>query len=127
MNSLQTYRDLKKMLCKELDEMTSQGVIRDEHDLEIIDKLTHSIKSVETIIAMNEAYGHDESGYYNPTHVRYSHHSLADRSNAQRRDSMGRYSRDSEMISELRELMANAKDDHTRAKFQRFIDDLEER
>ena len=123
--NMQTYHDLKKMLCKELDEMTRNGVIRDEHDLEIIDKLTHSIKSVETIIAMNEAYG--ESGAYPPSHVRYSHHNLADRSGAPRRDSMGRYSRDADMIAELHELMATAKDDHTRAKFQRFIDDLEAR
>lgn len=125
--SQNTYHELKKMLCKELDEMTNKGVIRDEHDLEIIDKLTHSIKSVETIIAMNEAYGHDESGYYPPSRIHYGRSNLADRSNAQRRDSMGRYSRDSDMIAELHELMGHAKDEHTRMKFQRFIDDLEER
>lgn len=124
--SLQIYHELKKMLCKELDEMVDKGIIRDERDLEIIDKLTHSIKSVETIIAMNEAYGHDESGYHNPN-IHYGRSNLADRSGAPRRDSMGRYSRHGDMIAELNELMDRAKDDHTRAKFQRFIDDLEER
>lgn len=117
------YREIKEMLCEELEAMTKNGTIRTKEDLDIIDKLTHSIKSVETIIAMNETYG--ESGAC-PSQVRYGYHTLADRSNAPRRDSMGRYSRDSDMIAELHELMERAKDEHTRKKFQRFIDDLEE-
>ena len=133
--SMQTYHELKKMLCEELDKMTRKGEIRNEQDLEIIDKLTHSIKSVETIIAMNEAQNHGESGYRMPSYVNWGmsrendgRSNLADRSNAQRRDSMGRYtSRHGDMVAELYELMAQAKDDHTRMKFQRFIEDLEER
>lgn len=116
------YREIKEMLCEELEAMTKNGTIRTKEDLDIIDKLTHSIKSIETIIAMNETYG--ESGAY-PSQVRYGHRTLADRSNAPRRDSMGRYSRDGDMIAELHELMERAKDEHTRVKFQRFIEDLE--
>lgn len=123
--SKHVYHEIKEMLCEELEAMTKNGTIRTKEDLDIIDKLTHSIKSVETIIAMNETYG--ESGDYSPAHIRYGRSNLADRSYAPRRDSMGRFSRDSDMIAELHELMAHAKDDHTRAKFQRFIDDLEER
>lgn len=142
--SLQTYHDLKKMLCKELDEMTynGNGRIKNREDLEIIDLLTHSIKSVETVIAMNESENYDsKSGYTMPTHVRRmfdGNTSGLGRSGAQRRDSMGRYSRESsesrddgysrhgDMMENLYELMNRARDEHTKMKFQRFIEDLEE-
>ena len=48
-----------------------------------------------------------------------------------KRDSMGRYSsergysRDEEMIAELRELMEDAPDDKTRREFQKFISKIE--
>ena len=53
--SMQIYYDIKKMLCEELDKMADKGRIANREDLSIIDALTHSIKSVETIIAMNES------------------------------------------------------------------------
>ena len=122
--SLQVYHDLKKMLCKELEEMTynGNGRIASKSDLEVIDMLTHSIKSVDTVIAMSESEYHGHSGYKMPNYVRNTFGGL---SSAPRRDSMGRYSRDGDMIAELHELMERAKDDHTRMKFQRFIEDLE--
>jgi hypothetical protein len=51
-------------------------------------------------------------------------------SNAQRRDSRGRYrySRNdarAEMIDDLRDMMQDAPDDHTRQRFQHFISELE--
>lgn len=68
------YYDLKKMLCRELEEIARKQQLS-AGDLEIVDKLTHSIKSIVTIIAM------DDSGYsYNDGY-----------SGARRRDSMGRY------------------------------------
>lgn len=124
--SIQCYRDLKKMLCKELDEMTynGNGRINTKEDLEIIDLLTHSIKSIDTVIAMSESQYRGESGFKMPNYVRNSFGGL---SSAPRRDSMGRYSRDTDMMADLHELMSRAKDEHTRMKFQRFIEDLEER
>ena len=50
--------ELKDMLCDELEKITKQGKIT-TGILDTIDKLTHSIKSIETIIAM------DEEGYSN--------------------------------------------------------------
>ena len=143
---MQTYYDLKKMLCKELDEITynsKNGRIENEHDLDLIDKLTHSIKSLETVIAMKEAQDEGESGYTMPHYMgdrRFVNRSNRDddrmsnrmdrrgRSNMRRSNTDG-YSRhtEDEMIEDLRDLMAEAKDDHTRMKFQRFIEDLEER
>lgn len=120
--STKTYHDLKDMLCEELDEITRKGELT-AGSLDTVDKLTHSIKSLETIIAMNEAQD-GESGYY--PHMGRSY---------QRRDMRGRYSRDNRgysrddardgMIADLRELMHDAPDEHTKKRFQSFIRELE--
>ena len=70
------YYDLKKMLCKELDMIVqeSRGELS-KGDLDTIDKLTHSIKSLVTIMAMEDS-GYSYDGGY---------------SGARRRDTMGRY------------------------------------
>lgn len=123
--SMKTYYDLKDMLCEELDEITRKGELT-AGSLDTVDKLTHSIKSLETIIAMNESesrapYGGDNGGNMS---------NRGGRSNAQRRDSRGRYrySRNdarAEMVDDLRDMMQDAPDEHTRQKFQRFINELE--
>ena len=50
--------DLREMLCEELENMTEHGVVSGDR-LKVIDMLTHSIKSIDTIIAM------ENSGYSN--------------------------------------------------------------
>ena len=66
--------DLKDMLCRELKEYAKKGELS-AGSLETIDKLTHSLKSVVTIMAM------EDSGYSRENNGGYSG----------RRDSMGRY------------------------------------
>lgn len=66
--------DLKDMLCKELKEYAKKGELS-AGSLETIDKLTHSLKSVVTIMAMEDGGYSRDDGY----------------SGARRRDSMGRY------------------------------------
>ena len=103
-------------------------------DLDYIDKLTHAIKSVKTTIAMVEA---EEGGSFNDgmdrgSYGMYPHWnggSYARGRNA-RRDGMGRYSsrgysRDDDMVAELKELMHDAPDERTKQEFQRFIDKIE--
>ena len=140
---MQTYYDIKKMLCKELDEARDKGRIADISDLKTIDLLTHSLKSISTIIAMEESGYEGKSGHYPiPTFMygnrSFDDQSYDDRSMAQRRNAMGQFSRDdynsysmrrsrdNGMAEELRELMSRAKDEETRMKFKRFIMDLEE-
>lgn len=53
---MEYYYDLKKMLCKELENVANQKELS-AGDLETVDKLTHSIKSLLTIMAM------EDSGY----------------------------------------------------------------
>lgn len=75
---MESYYELKRMLCKELDEIAKEGKIS-SGSLDAIDKITHSIKSLVTIMAMEEGgYSGAENGYNG-------------NSGARRRDSMGRY------------------------------------
>lgn len=71
---MESYYELKEMLCKELEEITMKGELT-AGSLDTVDKLTHSIKSLVTIMAMEESGYSNEGGY----------------SGARRRDSMGRY------------------------------------
>lgn len=102
-------RELKRMLYDELDKITKKGELS-AGSLDIVDKLTHSIKSIDTIMAM-QGYSNDYRSY---TH----------------RDSMGRYardgySRDEHLVHELREIMENTRDENARQKLRRFISEME--
>ena len=80
---MQKMEELREMLCEELDKITKKGELS-TGSLDVIDKLTHSIKSIDTIMAMEDAGYSNESGY---SYAR-------GRGRNARRDSMGRYSRD---------------------------------
>ena len=113
--SAKTYHEVKELLCHELDEIARKKEMSPAI-LDMTDKLTHSIKSIDTILAMEDTYG--ESGYY-PTHG-------YDRSG--KRDSRGRYSRDGakdDMVRELREIMHDTHDDAMRRKLHTFIEEIE--
>ena len=126
------YEKLKGMLCDELEKITRKGELT-AGSLDTVDKLTHAIKSVVTIMAMDDEYGDGYSradGDHMTSGRRYSY---AGRGRGARRDSMGRYSRDGysyddardDMIRELRELMNDAPDEQTKKEFQRFISKME--
>lgn len=56
--------DLREMLCEELENMTERGSLSGEK-LKVIDMLTHSIKSIDTIIAMeNSGYSNERANTY---------------------------------------------------------------
>ena len=79
--------EIRDMLCEELDNIAEQGEIT-TNSLDIIDKLTHSIKSIDTIMAMEEAnYGGYRRGSYSKGH----------RGTAK---STGRYSRHERMMND---------------------------
>lgn len=104
-----------------------------------MDQLLHSLKSAKTVMAMMDAETEDEGRSYEGRSYRGS----SGRS-GRRRDSMGRYSgdyngmrymgnysgrrgysRDDEMISNLREMMEDAPDEQTRNDLQRMISRME--
>lgn len=98
-------------------------------DLEKLDKLTHSLKSVKGTMQMEQAEEDGYSGMY-PYMGGYGRGNGGG-SYARRRDSMGRYSRErgysrNDLSDKLRELMEEAPDEHARKKIQRLIDDMDE-
>ena len=140
MDYIKDLHELCETLSREIGETNEKirkaGGKLSAGDLEYVDKLTHALKSVKATIAMMEDEGEGYSGHY-PYWMGGSYddgnmggnRSMRGRSYA-RRDSMGRYSRDgysrdADMVEELRELMNDAKDDHTRHEFNRFIEKLE--
>lgn len=76
---MHVYQDAKEMLHKELESIVKKGELS-AGSLETVDKLLNSIKNACKIMMYDE---YDEGGY-----------SQAGYSNAQRRDSRGRYSRE---------------------------------
>ena len=125
--------ELKEMLCKELKEYGKKGELT-AGSLDVVDKLSHTIKNLDKIIEVYEGGGYSNGypmyayrdgrnypdGSYNDGYGSY----------ARRRDSMGRYSREGysrhgDMIADLRELMNDAPDERTRQEFQRFISKME--
>ena len=108
------YQEVKEMLEKALEDVSRKGELT-SGNLDIIDKLTHAIKSVDTIEAM-ERKSYAESSF--DGHDRYSE---------RRRDSMGRYTRDAdrnEIIAEMHELKKRVSDEHTRREIENLIDRL---
>lgn len=124
---MKRMEELKDMLCDELEDITAQGKIN-AGDLDAIDKLTHSIKSIDTIMAMDE-YSNDD-GYMMS---RNSYARGDGRGGARGGNRGGRgysrrgYSRNGysygkeEMIGELQDLMEAAETDQEREAIRRCI------
>jgi hypothetical protein len=118
-------------ICDELEELERKADKEGKLSMAEIqygDMLAHFKKNLMKAEEMSEGesysmgYGHSyNTGYYD---MPYGGRSYADRRGTHR-DSRGRYSRDSEMISELRDLMQDAPNEHVRKEFERFIGKIE--
>lgn len=89
---MKRYDELEDMLCEEIDRITDQKNLTGQ-SLEMLDKLTHTLKSIKTIDAMDgysEDYSMDSMSY------------ARGRGRDARRDSMGRYSSESRFPNEGR-------------------------
>lgn len=124
---------LKDLLCDELEEYGRKGELS-AGSLEIIDKLSHALKSITTVIAMKEAdddysnmYPYD--GSYRPMNRGNSYR----RSYARKRDGMGRYSRRydgysgavDDMVEKLHDLMADAPNEEIKSEIKRLVSKVE--
>jgi len=132
--------ELKDTLCKELEEYGRKGKMN-AGDLEVVDKLTHTIKNLDKIIEnydgeySNRGYSMRDGDYSNGYSMRGDYSNRYDngqysmargRGSRAKRDSMGRYSSHNDMmIQELRELMEDAPDERTRMEFEQFIKKME--
>lgn len=129
---------LKDMLCKELEEITMKGGLT-AGDLDTVDKLTHSVKSIDTIMAMEnpDSYrdgGNMRDGYYDGGNYSRSY-SARGRGSYARRDSRGRYMENSRMyrdtgktrmVQMLHEMMDDAPDEKTRRAIDTAITQMEQ-
>lgn len=128
---------LEKDLKKTNEKLRMAGGELSGSDLEYVDKLTHSIKSIKTTIAMAEA----DEGYSEHWPMSYEGRSneRGGRSNERggsyargrnaRRDSMGRYSREGysraeDFRSMLEEAMESAPNEQTREKLRRMMQEM---
>ena len=126
---MQELYELKEKLMDELKEHGSKDL--SAGSLEIVDKLTHTIKNLCKIIEETEESEGYSSRYYPMSYNDGMGGSYTDgrsyrggRSYAQRRDSMGRYSRDG-LADKLRRLMDEAPDDRARMEIQRLVEKME--
>lgn len=103
--------ELKQMLVDELNKVIKKGELS-AGSLDVIDKLTHSIKSIDTIVAMEDA-GYSQEGYANTRYMGNSYergNSYARGRNA-RRDSRGRYSRDDYSMDDIKDKLQDMMED----------------
>lgn len=122
---MHTLEKLRDMLMDELDRCAEKDTLS-TNSLYNVDKLTHAVKSIDTIMAMEDAgYSNDDYSYARgrrrDSMGRYSRNSYG-RGNSYRRsyDNMG-YSREDakeELVAQLREMSMNADGEH-----KQMIDD----
>ena len=136
---LTTLYDLCEVISRELDDVNQKiraaGGGMTAGDLELVDKLTHALKSTKTTIAMMESDGYSNRGYQGRSYRGRSYDSdgYGGVSNAGRRnrDSMGRYTREGYsyadsmdgLLDEMRGMMDQLPEEKRR-KAERLIDEL---
>jgi len=123
--------ELKGMLCDELDKIASKGELT-AGTLDTVQKLTHSLKSIETIMAM-EGYGDS----YDMDYRSYEYGNRSGRG----RDSMGRYTRSyarggrgrsrrmysgDDIEEKITELMNEVEEPKVRQALQKALEKMEE-
>lgn len=156
-DKIKTLYELCETISRELEDANEKirnaGGKVTAGDVDYIDKLTHSLKSIKTTIAMMES--EDEGGYSGRNMPMYGGRSnrsggsyegsydggsyARGRGSNARRDSMGRYSRESgysrnesysyadgmeELLTEMRGMMGDLPEEKRR-EVQRFVDKME--
>lgn len=136
MHNIEDLHELCETISREIgdanEKIRQAGGKLSAGDADFVDKLTHTMKSLKTTIAMMEAED-GESGRYMPnSYGMYGNNSYNNGGSYRRgRDSMGRYtsrrgySYDDGMIEELRSLMESAPDERTKSEFRQFIAKME--
>lgn len=137
---MHALEELREMLMEELEKCSKKGELS-AGSLEVIDKLAHAVKSIDTIMAM-EGYS-EESGNYGE-YNRGGNYGARGRGRNAQRDSQGRYAdgyggyregrmyrryRDDareELVEQLREMEMEAKNEESRRMVQKWIKQAEQ-
>lgn len=138
---MHALEELKEMLMEELEKCSKKGELS-AGSLEVIDKLAHAVKSIDTIMAM-EGYSED-SGNYGEYNDRGGNYGARGRGRNAQRDSRGRYAdgyggyregrmyrryRDDareDLVEQLKEMEMDAKDEESRRMVQKWIRQAEQ-
>ena len=148
------YEDLKELcerISKEIadaNEKLRQQDSMNGGDIEYLDKLTHTLKSIKTTMAMmdadggeysrgyrdghgyNDGYGDGNDGYGRDDYGNDGYgrrYEARGRGRYARRDSMGRYADSGDMVKQLESLMESAPDDRTRQEIQKIVQKMRNR
>lgn len=132
--------ELKDKLCKELDEIARKPEMG-AGDLEIIHKLTDTIKNIDKIEMLEDGDGYSMDGDWEArgsyrgrdyddgsSNANRGMHYVRGHYSRARRDSMGRYSRDGakdKMMHHLEEMMNSASTEKDREMVRRFMSQME--
>ena len=135
-NIIDELYDLKESIACEIGEANKRikqnGDVISTEDLEIIDKLTHSLKSLATVCAMMEAeengysgnYGYGRSyGDYSGQRGMYSGRDYREGRNGRNSRNRG-YSRGMDAMDHLRQLLDEAPDEMTRVEIRNLMDKM---
>ena len=132
---MEYMHELKEKLCDELEEIARKPEMG-AGDLEIIHKLTDTIKNLDKIEMLEDGGGYSQAGDWEIEGRAYNRgNSYARR----KRDSMGRYSRDGRMMrggysrhdakeammDQMEDLMAQAGSEKEREAIRRCMNQLE--
>lgn len=135
---MHALEELKDMLMEELEKCSKKGELS-AGSLEVIDKLAHAVKSIDTIMAM-EGYSEDSGEYMD----RGGNYGARGRGRNAQRDSRGRYAdgyggyregrmyrryRDDareDLVEQLKEMEMEAKDEESRRMVQKWIRQAEQ-
>jgi hypothetical protein len=121
--------ELKEMLCEELEKVVQQGELT-AGSLDMVQKLTHSLKSIETIMAM-EGYSNDDY-YANTSRKSYNRKGSYNGNYARGYARRGSYrrgrSRDDEamkMVEKLERMAEQTEDPASKQAIQQAIESLD--
>ena len=121
---------LKDMLCEELESYGKKKELT-AGSLDVVDKLSHALKSITTILAMEDEDEEYSNAMY-PMGRTYRGSSYARGRRNAKRDSMGRYSRNEgysyavdDMVMQLKDLMEDAPNDTIKSEMRRLVKKIE--
>lgn len=124
---MESYYELKEMLCKELEDLVQKGELS-AGSLDAVDKITHSIKSLMTIMMMDEEQGQSSNDGSYGSYGSYARGGRGGNRGGRGGNSGRRYSREegrSYMSREVERLMDESSNDRERDVLQRAYSQLQ--
>lgn len=136
---MEYMHELKEKLCEELEEIARKGELG-AGDLEIVHKLTDTIKNLDKIEMLEEDGGYSRDGDWEMEGR--GHYNRGSSYARRKRDSMGRYSREwrdgrmdgrysrddakERMIEQMEQLMNGTQNEREREIIKRAMEQLEQ-